>query len=149
MKIKTNELKGHALDWAVAKCNDFDTRNNYRCQVIDADDIEHSFVCYAENDEHAEEQAQDAYPDSDVQEIEYLGMYNPSTEWAHGGPIIARERITLYPNDPVEPKATITPNLNKPHYYFRQYGPTALIAAMRCFVASKLGDEVEIPEELL
>jgi hypothetical protein len=29
------------------------------------------------------------------------------------------------------------------------YGQSALIAAMRCYVASKLGDEVEIPEELL
>lgn len=29
------------------------------------------------------------------------------------------------------------------------YGPTPLIAAMRCFVASKLGDEVEVPDELL
>lgn len=28
-------------------------------------------------------------------------------------------------------------------------GPTPLIAAMRCFVASRLGDEIEIPEELL
>jgi len=27
-------------------------------------------------------------------------------------------------------------------------GPTPLIAAMRCYVASKLGDEVEIPQEL-
>ena len=27
-------------------------------------------------------------------------------------------------------------------------GPTALIAAMRCFVASKLGDTVELPKEL-
>ena len=27
-------------------------------------------------------------------------------------------------------------------------GSTPLIAAMRCYVASKLGDEVEIPEEL-
>lgn len=27
-------------------------------------------------------------------------------------------------------------------------GPTPLIAALRCYVASKLGDEVEIPEEL-
>jgi hypothetical protein len=27
-------------------------------------------------------------------------------------------------------------------------GPTPLIAAMRCYVASKLGDEVELPEEL-
>ena len=28
------------------------------------------------------------------------------------------------------------------------YGPTALIAAMRCYVASKLGEEVDVPEEL-
>jgi hypothetical protein len=27
-------------------------------------------------------------------------------------------------------------------------GPTPLIAAMRCYVASQLGDEVEVPEEL-
>jgi hypothetical protein len=26
--------------------------------------------------------------------------------------------------------------------------PPSLIAAMRCFVASKLGDEVEVPDEL-
>lgn len=29
------------------------------------------------------------------------------------------------------------------------YGPTPLIAAMRGHVASKLGDEVEVPEELM
>jgi hypothetical protein len=34
-----------------------------------------------------------------------------------------------------------------PRHYF--VGPTPLIAAMRCYVASKLGDEVEVPEELL
>jgi hypothetical protein len=28
-------------------------------------------------------------------------------------------------------------------------GTTPLIAAMRCYVASKLGDEVEIPVELI
>jgi len=28
------------------------------------------------------------------------------------------------------------------------YGPTPLIAAMRCFVASKLGEEVDVPQEL-
>lgn len=36
-----------------------------------------------------------------------------------------------------------------PHVFFRSYGPTLLIAAMRCYVASKLGDEVEVPDELL
>lgn len=29
------------------------------------------------------------------------------------------------------------------------YGPTPLIAAMRCYVASKVGEEVEVPDELL
>ena len=29
------------------------------------------------------------------------------------------------------------------------YGPTMLIAAMRCYVASKLGEEIDVPEELL
>jgi hypothetical protein len=29
-----------------------------------------------------------------------------------------------------------------------EYGPTPLIAAMRCYVASRLGDEVDVPEEL-
>jgi hypothetical protein len=32
---------------------------------------------------------------------------------------------------------------------YLMFGPTPLIAAMRCYVASKLGDEIEIPEELL
>lgn len=29
------------------------------------------------------------------------------------------------------------------------YGPNPLVAGMRCYVASELGDEVEVPEELL
>lgn len=35
--------------------------------------------------------------------------------------------------------------------FTRRYysGPTPLIAAMRCYVASNLGEEVEIPEEVL
>jgi len=32
---------------------------------------------------------------------------------------------------------------------FYYYGSTPLIAAMRCYVASKLGDEVELPEETI
>jgi hypothetical protein len=28
------------------------------------------------------------------------------------------------------------------------FGPTPLFAAMRCYVASKLGDEVDVPEDL-
>lgn len=157
MKVKTADLIGPALDWAVAKCENFDTRNNFRCQIIDADDREYSFICHAESHEHAEEQAQDAYPNSDVQEIEYLGVYSPSANWSQGGPIIESEKIALLP-----------PNNHregswKAFYYepsqhdlqfdeaisYSRHGPTPLIAAMRCFVASRLGNEIEIPEELM
>jgi hypothetical protein len=74
---------------------------------------------------------------------EFFG-YFPSTDWAHGGPIIEREHITIE-GDPTAsvPWRALT---DAERYSDRWlYGPTALIAAMRAFVASKLGDEVELP----
>lgn len=65
-----------------------------------------------------------------------------STDWSQGGPIIERERILIEPHSRTEWCATY----KCPDAIFD--GPTPLIAAMRCYVASKLGDEVEIPEEL-
>ena len=70
--------------------------------------------------------------------------FAPSTNWAQGGPIIELEAIcictqlTSHDWQAVDFHGDIT-----------QFGPTPLIAAMRCYVASKLGDEVEIPEKLL
>lgn len=62
--------------------------------------------------------------------------------WAKGGPIIEREGISWHCG-------------NKSSWHAYGYGSaenyngqTPLIAAMRCYVASKLGDEIEIPEEL-
>ena len=72
-----------------------------------------------------------------------------STDWAQGGPIIEREGITTAPysthNGVIkEWKA----GRDWPMSHFPYYlGPTPLIAAMRCYVASKLGDEVDVPEE--
>ena len=68
------------------------------------------------------------------------GGYIPSTNWAQGGPIIEREKIT-----------TEWTGENWMGYIWHDkefFGPTPLVAAMRCYVASKLGDEVEVPEEL-
>lgn len=74
---------------------------------------------------------------------DYNPRYAPehSTNWSQGGPIIERERFLL----------RTTGNTWMAYSYDQkfQYGPTPLIAAMRCYVASKLGDEVNIPEELL
>ena len=105
--MKTSELSGAALDWAVAKCggiklNEGNTLSN----------------------------------DCDI--------YAPSTDWAQGGLIIEREEIVL-----------INPTF---HHFCTEYpwlawkdevygdGETPLIAAMRCYVASVLGDEVELPK---
>lgn len=63
-------------------------------------------------------------------------------------PIIERERITLSYSGPddSEPCAYYLRTLFEDQEGWYQKGPTPLIAAMRCYVASKLGDEVEIPE---
>jgi Protein of unknown function (DUF2591) len=67
--------------------------------------------------------------------------YSPSTSWAQGGPIIEREKITPQFMEGGYWRAWIEVS------HKVSYGPTPLIAAMRCYVASKMGDEVEIPEE--
>lgn len=69
-----------------------------------------------------------------------------STDWAQGGPIIEREAITVSDGSPVRGLEWMACDRGSSCI---QHGPTYLIAAMRCYVASKLGDSVEIPEELL
>lgn len=65
-----------------------------------------------------------------------------STNWSQGGPIIEREIESLYEHKPLECWAA------KSKQGDLRYGPTPLIAAMRCYVASKLGDTVQIPKGL-
>ena len=65
--------------------------------------------------------------------------FSPQDNWDQAGPIIEREEITITPCNGAWDAMS--------RGYFG-YGPTPLIAAMRCYVASKLGDEVEIPPEL-
>lgn len=72
-----------------------------------------------------------------------LWHYSPSTDWSQGGPIIDREGISLGETyTPTSPrKATIC---NGPaNEAIIEQGKTNLIAAMRCYVASKFGDEVD------
>jgi hypothetical protein len=108
MKIKTSELTGAALDWAVAKCEGH----------TDGKD----FAWYYDR----------------------RNTFNFSTNWAQGGPIIEREKITLRIWDDED---YVHAYIDTGKDWFE--GPTPLIAAMRCYVASKLGDNIDIPEELI
>ena len=85
---------------------------------------------------------------------EWLALYNDGTgqehfsnNWSESGPIIEREFITID-----QKGASICACIDAPDGHecndIWANGPTPLIAAMRVYVASKLGDEVEIPEEL-
>lgn len=121
MKIQTSELIGPALDWAV-ECV-------FSGRVVDVDD----FVMRA---------ADESY----------------SRHWDQGGPIIEREGIgtrrnskLLYASENRRWNAYVILKLDEPppRNGFDGTGPTPLIAAMRCFVASKLGDEIEVPDELV
>jgi hypothetical protein len=110
--MKTSELAGAALDWAVAKAEEFDA--------------------------DALVQLAKRVPGKDYGF--FLTKY--STNWAQGGPILEREKITIFIRDE---EWFAHSQLSTPEDF---HGDTPLIAAMRCYVASKLGDEVEIPKEL-
>lgn len=113
MKVKTSELTGAALDWAVAKCEGllaFGYRTDgERFAVEDSDGNIEGFM--------------------------------PSTDWSQGGPIIEQQGIALYLYGDYQWNAHVGGR--------ESVGPTALLAATRCYVVSELGDEVDVPDDLV
>ena len=73
------------------------------------------------------------------------GINHYSTDWLWGGPILDRERITIRQWTDMPIIHAYMPHDGAPW----GAGPTPLIAAMRCYVASKLGNQINVPEELL
>ena len=133
MKIKTSELSGHALDWAVAAARGF---------LDPLPDEPRPRVVMLKWDEF--------FPAWNPRDYGRHGSipFEPSTDWQTMGPIIEEELISVSTGSPVGEFLWNAIMCVGEDAYEEAYGPTALIAAMRCFVASKLGDEVEIPEEL-
>lgn len=121
MKIKTNELTGNPLDWAVSSIEEPGLSRRLNTWK------------YKWN----------------------KGLLRYSVDWGLAGPIIDREGISIVQEAgydwwqaaiEVQLGSMFGTDLCGSH---RQEGPTALTAAMRCFVASRLGEEVEVPEELM
>ena len=68
-------------------------------------------------------------------------FFSPRFEWAQAGPIIEREMISI---------AWTGEDWMAYIWHDEEFfASRPLIAAMRCYVASKLGEEIEVPAELL
>lgn len=129
MMIKTAELKDRALDWAAGKASGLEIHIS----------VSKKYGPAIFSETHGD-------------------FYSPSIDWAQGGPIIERELmefdfecrdsfgrpIECAPTDTYRAKC----QADEANMSTCAKGPTHLIAAMRCYVASKLGDEIEIPDEI-
>lgn len=127
MKYKTAELEGELLNAAVSKIEGrlpdhgwFSPGQKYRCET----------------------------------EPPLPGQMEPySSEWEHGGTLIEREHISLASPDNAAAGgdwralvlATLLSSRQGGSESANATGRTPLIAAMRAYVASKYGDEVELP----
>ena len=129
-KVRTSELIGPALDWAVARAEGAD--------CIDFDNPDEPWlVCGGISSQR-------------------LSEFSPSTNWHQGGLRIERTGISIS----LRYATNVWDALVKPEFWTTgmpgsgvtkeiiKTGPTPLIAAMRAYVTAKLGDKVEIPEEL-
>lgn len=154
-KISTNDLIGPALDWAVIVAGEEwkTAHQHFPTLTMDPTFKGVSFEAYGGF----------VYllPSNPIRQD--LQPFSPSTVWNYGGPIIQRENIM------VDPPTSRVHRHGGPNAGWGQSGvwgatmwqngvsgsrpvswheTSALIAAMRCFVEFKLGEEVEIPDVL-
>lgn len=71
-------------------------------------------------------------------------FFQPTKNWQEGGPIIEREKIDIK-----HFQSCVMAQSGKGGKFTESHETQSLIAAMRCYVSSKLGEEVEVPDELL
>ena len=69
--------------------------------------------------------------------------YCPTTDWEQGGPIIERESITVTDAISRDGEWSAGFVIWMPDHDDWKHGPTPLVAAMRAYVASKIGDTVK------
>lgn len=125
MNTQTNELIGPALDWAVAKCEG------------------HNVAVHSTGAVYLIEQ-----PWKDQARIRWISVWAPSVAWVQGGPIIERAVVSLGTEEGGwRALCWGVDGPNRELYSMR--GPTPLIAALRCYVASHLGGIVDVPDEFM
>ena len=131
--IKVADATNTQLDWLVATCEDV-------AFTLDAS-LSYYPVLVIKGEEHLVD--------------DFYSGYSPTTRPEQMWPIIEGEGIDVCldrdrvfdPGEKVERWFAWMPS-DTPDAEWVEYGPTSLIAAARCYCCAKLGDVVEIPEEL-
>lgn len=125
IEVKTAELEGAALDWAVAKATDAS-----QVKVVEWGDGNTVSCVYQLADGGC-----------------WANHYSPSTEWDQGGVLIEQHRIST--EAPGVSSGFWTASMPGSALMEICQGPTPLVAGCRRLVREHLGDTVQVPAELV
>lgn len=157
MLIKTSKLKKAQLDWVVAQIDP-------QCAGLTWGTVEIAgvgsvFCGMAENGTNEFVPAifvgnYGFMPELKIKHQTQAEYYGPTTNWQQAGRFIEKEGIAINPvsrkgEEILEWEAKLgfaKLSETSKTVYFNQEGKSALEAALRCLVASKLGEEVEVPD---
>lgn len=127
--METSKLSGTALDWAVAKAEGYTDLHKIEGRM-------------------PHEPQLGMFPPRREYGVMDLWELSFSSDWNKGGWIIERERISITPRDGYWDALYHDMLFQDDGSDCYQTGTTPLEAAMRCYVTSKLGKEIELHEEL-
>lgn len=154
IEVKTADLIGPALDWAVARSEGFEWTDN-PCVVMDAVDGKHAPVVAA------------SCLEPGVVVSTSKGIYSPSTDWSLGGPLIKKYNVLLSPPTSLVHRnfgnfdkrngwseaghwSTTIFGTERKHRRTSFWHPDdPLIPAMRAIIQFELGDTVQVPADLV
>ncbi|ANC80941.1 DUF2591 domain-containing protein [Pseudomonas putida] len=135
IEVKTADLVGEALGWAVGKAEGLD---------LYLEPPGYNGVPWRVFSRYRGEA------------IEHIKRYNPWEDWALGGPLAVKYQISLIPEAHEGPDGTELSERWRASVYYKagehygtDYCGTALIAACQAVVATEFGDIVQVPKELI
>jgi len=134
IEVKTADLAGEALGWAVGKAEDLDV-----------------FLASPQYGNHWR-----VFARYQATATEHTKRYNPWEDWALGGPLAVKYQVSLIPEAHEGPEGTEMSERWRAGVYYKagehygtDYCGTALIAACQAVVATEFGDTVQVPKELM
>lgn len=143
IEVKTADLTGQALDWAVAIA------------------VHGKVYVYPEGGLCPPEDTISLNEDDGTMRVNSGGFHpkdswSPSTDWSQGGPLIEKYQVSLNPESHNGAEGSEMSERWYANVYYdggdeysTDFCDTALIAACRAIVGTAFGDSVKVPKELM